>query len=693
MPEARHARLPARAVLVQRPGRAVRELRRRRPDQDRDALPAGRLRHVRGVQGPAVQPRDARGEVQGPIDRRRARDERRGGARVLPEHPADRAGTCRRCRDVGLGYIKLGQPAPTLSGGEAQRVKLASELHKRATGNTIYVLDEPTTGLHFEDIRKLLGVLERLVAPGNTVLVIEHNLDVVKTADWIVDLGPEGGDAGGDGRGGRHARGRSPPTPLAHGPVPGRGPGSERRSSDAGPDASEPVPQADGRLLGFRADVSKRLLDPHVRRRRLIVGRCSNPAAAAQVTSASGKRVRPVTSPTHLGRRRPGHAVARRRGRHAVVSYLIFPAELAEGEIPIPRPIGAPSSRPAASTRGSLPPVGVAQRQRRRRLDARRRGPGRQPDRHQRPVRPGHRSTARSARRPTNANGTDIAVDANGRQARGVDRAPTGVWYAAERPTPFDGQRDRGLRRDAAAGARPARRAARRSRSTRRHAVGRVRDRRRRASSPGRDRATATVERRARRVRRTVLRMPRLRSQRAIGGRSPDGAARRRTRRRGRAVVAAARRPAVDHRDGRSRRRGVRPLASPSTRTASAYVAYYTGDGEVNARDAVAARRGRTVEGRATPSHGDAGDAGEPGRDHRGRVDDDGTVYVAWFDAATRTRCAWPRSADGTSFEPSTRTARRAARYPSLAVDAGRQRSSWPGTTPTTQNLLLGVLR
>jgi len=100
--------------------------------------------------------------------------------------------------DVGLGYVKLGQPAPTLSGGEAQRVKLSSELQKRATGNTLYVLDEPTTGLHFEDIRKLLTVLERLAAAGNTVVVIEHNLDVIKTADWIIDLGPEGGDAGGE---------------------------------------------------------------------------------------------------------------------------------------------------------------------------------------------------------------------------------------------------------------------------------------------------------------------------------------------------------------------------------------------------------------------------------------------------------------------------------------------------------------
>ena len=99
--------------------------------------------------------------------------------------------------DVGLYYLKLGQPSTTLSGGEAQRIKLATELSKRDTGKTIYILDEPTTGLHFADVHKLVDILKRLAGGGNTVVVIEHNLDVIKTADYLIDMGPEGGDGGG----------------------------------------------------------------------------------------------------------------------------------------------------------------------------------------------------------------------------------------------------------------------------------------------------------------------------------------------------------------------------------------------------------------------------------------------------------------------------------------------------------------
>jgi excinuclease ABC subunit A len=118
-------------------------------------------------------------------------------ASKLFENHREIARILRTLEEVGMGYVKLGQPSPTLSGGEAQRIKLSRELARVGTGRTVYILDEPTTGLHFEDVKRLLAVLDRLVDSGNTVIVIEHNLDVVKCADWVIDLGPEGGDEGG----------------------------------------------------------------------------------------------------------------------------------------------------------------------------------------------------------------------------------------------------------------------------------------------------------------------------------------------------------------------------------------------------------------------------------------------------------------------------------------------------------------
>ena len=134
---------------------------------------------------------------------------------------------------VGLSYVKVGQQATTLSGGEAQRVKLAKELSRRSTGRTLYILDEPTTGLHFHDVAQLLDVLHELVDQGNTMIVIEHNLEVVKTADWIVDMGPEGGDAGGEVVAARHARADRPQSQELHRPVPQAGAGAEGGEGEA----------------------------------------------------------------------------------------------------------------------------------------------------------------------------------------------------------------------------------------------------------------------------------------------------------------------------------------------------------------------------------------------------------------------------------------------------------------------------
>ena len=198
---------------------------------------------MRAVPRQALQPRDARGPLQGQVDRRRARHDGRRGLRVLRATSRRSPAGCDTLHDVGLDYIRLGQPATQLSGGEAQRVKLATELSKVATGDTLYILDEPTTGLHFADVQRLLDVLDRLVEAGNTVVVIEHNLDVIKTADWIIDLGPEGGEEGGRGRRHRHPGEVAAVPELLHGPVP------RRAGRAGGQGAADGQAQAAGRRL------------------------------------------------------------------------------------------------------------------------------------------------------------------------------------------------------------------------------------------------------------------------------------------------------------------------------------------------------------------------------------------------------------------------------------------------------------
>jgi excinuclease ABC subunit A len=194
------ARLRRGALQLQRrPGgrrRALRGLPGRRRAEGRDALPARRLRALRHLRRPALQPRDAGGAVQGPQHPEVLGMTVEEARRFFDAVPA-LARKLQTLLDVGLGYITLGQSATTLSGGEAQRVKLALELSKRDTGRTLYILDEPTTGLHFADIELLLRVLHQLRDAGNTIVVIEHNLDVIKTADWLIDMGPEGGAGGG----------------------------------------------------------------------------------------------------------------------------------------------------------------------------------------------------------------------------------------------------------------------------------------------------------------------------------------------------------------------------------------------------------------------------------------------------------------------------------------------------------------
>ena len=233
------ARLQAGPLLVQRQGRPLRGVpRRRRRSRSRCTSCPTSTSRARSATASATTARRSTSATKGKTIADVLEMTVEEALEFFAHFPKIRR-RLQTLHDVGLGYIQLGQPATTLSGGEAQRVKLARELCKVATGRTLYILDEPTTGLHFADIEKLLDVLQRLVDAGNTVVVIEHNLDVIKTADWLIDMGPEGGEAGG------HMVAPGTPEQVAASPSP-RPARSWRASSTATPRKRAAPPQARG---------------------------------------------------------------------------------------------------------------------------------------------------------------------------------------------------------------------------------------------------------------------------------------------------------------------------------------------------------------------------------------------------------------------------------------------------------------
>ena len=318
-PEARAARLHAGRFSFNVAGGRCEACAGPGPHPDGDELPARRLRRLRHLRRPALHRGDARGAL-----RRAQRSPR--CSRMTVEEAADvlRAasrrsrGRSRCCDDIGLGYLTLGQPSNTLSGGEAQRIKLAYELGKESRGRTLYVLDEPTTGLHFADIERLIAVLHRLVDRGNTVVTIEHNLDIIREADWVIDLGPEGGAGGGRHRRRGPPRGRRRHHRLPHRPLAARPahfgnsdarPSARALRSAADPGSSgarfraRPVPPAGGLPRSRKPSRGRRQRpeggrDLHSRRQRsvVLVWAATTRGLATRTSASSSRRRRDSTS-------------------------------------------------------------------------------------------------------------------------------------------------------------------------------------------------------------------------------------------------------------------------------------------------------------------------------------------------------------------------------------------------------------
>ena len=387
--------------------------------QDRDAVPAGRVRAVRGLQRQALQPRDAGDQVQRVVDRRRARDDRRRGAGRSSRTCPSIAIKLQTLVDVGLGYIQLGPARDDAVRRRGAAGQARDRAPGAATGRTMYILDEPTTGLHFADVERLLGVLARLVDAGNTVVVIEHNLDVIKTADWVIDLGPGGRRRRRPDRGHRHARGRRREPRQLYRPAPGPAPASAARAPHGGPSARKKSLAAARRSQ--RKPSERRLL-------RLFTRRLGHPGQSAVAIAARNTPHSARASPAqprdrqHLLQRRrlpPRQVVQHRVAEHDVRRHVLRVSQRSPQR---PQALEQRGSSPARSSTGAARQDGV-----------RHDGSGSRP--------PRAADRAAKTARPASGRGTRRTLSRTGRSAR--RSSATSAWCRQPLRSSWSEQPDR----------------------------------------------------------------------------------------------------------------------------------------------------------------------------------------------------------------------------------------------------------